>query len=185
MLYYIKKVFHGGKVDNLICVDLLDREIGRIDKVSAHKKGVLHRAFSVVLYHDNKILIQKRASHKYHSGGLWANTCCSHPRTSGIISDAKERLQEEVGIIPNELKELFSFVYFHEFNNDLYEYEYDHVLIGEWAGDWKINLDEVSQLKWIDIDELELDMRENPSKYAVWFLSLAPKVIEYLKFKIS
>ena len=170
-------------MEDLICVDFMDREIGRIDKESAHKKGVLHRAFSVVLYKDNKMLIQKRAIHKYHSGGLWANTCCSHPRTNDILSDAKQRLKEEVGITAKDLRELYSFVYFHKFNSQLYEYEYDHVIIGEWQGEYVINEDEVSEMKWIDIDELASDMIANPEKYSVWFLSLAPKVIEYIKLK--
>ena len=170
-------------MEDLICVDLFDREIGKIDKDTAHKKGVLHRAFSVVLYNNNKILIQKRALHKYHSGGLWANTCCSHPRTNDIISDAKARLMEEVGIKTDLLEEVFSFVYFHKFADGLYEYEYDHVLIGEWNGEFEINFDEVSEMKWIDIDELEEDMRENPQKYAVWFLTLAPNIMAYIKAK--
>lgn len=172
-----------GKMRDLICVDFSDNETGRIDKKSAHEKGVLHRAFSVVLYHDNKILIQKRASHKYHSGGLWANTCCSHPRTNDTIADAKIRLMEEVGIKTDSLHEIFSFVYFHKFNENLYEYEYDHVIVGEWQGDYETNLDEVSEMKWVDIDQLEKDMIQNPQNYAVWFLSLAPKVFDYIRSK--
>lgn len=165
----------------LICVDFSDKEIGRIDKETAHKDGVLHRAFSVVLYHNNKILIQKRALHKYHSGGLWANTCCSHPRTNDIIDDAKKRLMEEVGIKADVLYKLFSFVYFHKFDDNLYEYEYDHVVVGDWEGDYQINYDEVSEMKWMDIDQLEKDMIKNPQNYTVWFLSLAPKVFDYIR----
>lgn len=169
------------KENELICVDLYDREISRVEKMKAHKNAILHRAFSVVLYHGDNILIQKRAKHKYHSGGLYANTCCSHPRTNDIISDAKQRLIEEVGIHVSDLKEIFSFVYFHSFDDGLSEYEYDHVLIGEWQGEYSINYNEVSELKWIQIDQLEKEMRDSPEKFAVWFLSLAPKVFQYIK----
>lgn len=161
-------------------VDLFDNPIGKVEKQAAHTSPVLHRAFSVFLYHDNKLLIQQRAKHKYHSGGLWANTCCSHPQSNDIVSEAKERLFEEVGILQGDLKEIFCFTYFHQFDEHLYEYEYDHVLVGEFDGNYKINPDEVEELEWIDIKNLTIDLIKKPQIFAPWFLLAAPKVIEYL-----
>ena len=170
-------------MDDLILVDIFDRKLGTLDKASAHAKPILHRAFSVFLYNGNKMLVQKRAEGKYHSGGLIANTCCSHPRTDDILGDAATRLKFEVGIKVKaiDLKELFCFTYLTKFNVNLYEYEYDHVIVGKYDGEYKINKDEVSELKWVDIDKLALDMVKNPQKYASWFLICAPKVIEYIK----
>lgn len=162
-------------------VDLFDNPIGKQEKQAAHSSPVLHRAFSVFLYHDNKLLIQKRAKHKYHSGGLWANTCCSHPQSDDIAREAKERLFEEVGISQVDLKEIFCFTYFHKFEEHLFEYEYDHVFVGEFQGDYKINPDEVEELKWVDIKTLQSDLIKKPQIFAPWFLLAAPKVIEYLK----
>lgn len=170
-------------MEKLILVDTMDNVIGNADKMSAHLRPVLHRAFSVLLYHENKVLIQKRATDKYHSGGLWANTCCSHPRTLDTKADAIVRLQEEVGINTSDIEEVFSFVYFAKYNDNLYEYEYDHVFVGDWQGVWNINQDEVSDLKWVDIDDLLSNMTINPQNYAVWFLSLMPKVAKILKAK--
>ena len=156
-------------MNDLIKVDIFDNPIGYISKQKAHEKPVLHRAFSVFLYHDNKMLIQQRAFNKYHSGGLWANTCCSHPRTSNILDDASNRLKEELGITlqSNKLKEVFNFTYLTEFNANLYEYD--------------INPEEVNDLKWVDIDILAKDLVLTPKKYASWFLICAPKVISYIK----
>ena len=165
---------------DLIAVDVLDNEIARVTKEDAHKNAILHRAFSVFLFNGNKILIQQRAFNKYHSGGLWANTCCSHPRTNNILSDARQRLLEEVGIECDNLFELYSFVYYTKFDNGLCEYEFDHVILGEYSGEFEINKDEVNDMKWVDIFELAKDIKDQPHKYASWFLICAPKVIEYL-----
>ncbi len=168
-------------MEDLIAVDIFDNEIGRVSKLDAHKNAILHRAFSVFLFNNKKILIQQRAFHKYHSGGLWANTCCSHPRTNDILSDARQRLIEEVGIKCNELKELYSFVYYTKFNDGLCEYEFDHVIVGEYDGSFELNKDEVNDMKWIDIFELAEDLKNSPQKYSSWFLICAPKVIEFVK----
>ena len=167
--------------NELIMVDIFDNPIGKIAKADAHKKPILHRAFSVFLYNGNKMLIQQRAYDKYHSGGLWANTCCSHPRTNNILKDAKERLFDEVGIVADNLAELFSFTYLSKYNDNLFEYEFDHVIVGQYDGEYKINKNEVADLKWIDIDELAKDITANPQKYATWFISACPKVIKYIK----
>lgn len=170
-------------MDDLILVDIFDNEIGKVSKAEAHSKPMLHRAFSVFLYNGNKMLIQQRAFHKYHSGGLFANTCCSHPRTSDILADASVRLMEEVGISlgKDHLQELFSFTYLTKFNDHLFEYEFDHVIVGEYGGNYTINPDEVNDMMWIDVDTLSADMLKNPQKYSSWFLICAPKVINYIK----
>ena len=169
--------------NELIMVDIFDNEIGRISKQEAHKNAILHRAFSVFLYDNNYLLLQQRAFNKYHSGGLWANTCCSHPRTNNILLDAKQRLREEVNIKCENLQELLSFTYLTKFNDNLFEYEYDHVIIGNYNKNNKltINKEEVNDIKWVDIDELSMDLVKNPQKYASWFLICAPKVIKYIK----
>lgn len=164
-------------------VDVFDNPIGKVEKQIAHTSPVLHRAFSVFLYHDNKLLIQKRAKHKYHSGGLWANTCCSHPISCDIVSEAKQRLFEEVGISQVDLKEAFCFTYFHKFDQNLFEYEYDHVLVGEFHGNYKINPEEVESMEWIDINKLKKDLIKKPQIFAPWFLLAAPKVIQFLSTK--
>ena len=170
-------------MDELLLVDEFDNVIGHASKEDAHKTPMLHRAFSVFLYNGNKMLVQKRALGKYHSGGLIANTCCSHPRTNDILGDAATRLKFEVGIKVKaiDLKELFAFKYLTKFNDNLYEHEYDHVIVGKYDGGFEINKDEVSELKWVDIDRLSADLIKNPQKYASWFLICAPKVIEYIK----
>jgi isopentenyl-diphosphate delta-isomerase len=167
--------------DRLILVDIYDNPIGSMGKLETHQKSLLHRAFSVFLYHEDKLLIQQRSFGKYHSAGLWANTCCSHPREGEKLADAvARRLEQEAGI-SCETEELFSFVYHAEYSNGLCEYEYDHVFIGEYDGGWKANPEEIAQMKWITIEELEKDLLENPRNYAKWFLIAAPKVMQKIK----
>lgn len=166
-------------------VDLFDNPIGKIEKQRAHNSPCLHRAFSVFLVHDGKMLIQKRAKNKYHSGGLWANTCCSHPKTNNVVEEAKTRLYEEVGIEQNTLNELFCFTYFHKFSDTLFEYEYDHVLIGDFCGEYKINPDEVEQMKWVDFETLKNDLIKKPQIFAPWFLIAAPRVIDILTLQTA
>ena len=171
--------------DQLILVNISDEQVGTMGKEAAHREGRLHRAFSVFLYHDSKMLIQRRALHKYHSGGLWANSCCSHPRDGEVLDEAvTRRLQEELGIYC-DCRELFSFVYRHQFHEMLYEYEYDHVFIGEYDGECKLNTDEAMEAKWVDIDELADDLTDHPEKYCVWFITAAPRVISYIRTKYN
>ena len=155
--------------EKIILVDLHDRQTGVEYKLEAHKKDMLHRAFSVFIFKEDELLIQKRASAKYHSAGLRANTCCSHPRDGELLTEAAHRrLREEAGF-DTELIEAGSFVYREVFPNDLTEYEYDHVLVGTWAGSFQCNPEEAEEMKYIRIDDLEKDVRENPSCYAAWF----------------
>lgn len=158
--------------NQVVAVDYNDSDIKVIDKMEAHLKPILHRAFSVFLYSGNKVLLQKRADNKYHSGGLIANTCCSHPQLNeNIIENAKERLVEELDIHVENLSEIGTFIYYNKFNDNLYEYEYDHVLVGEFDGCYNLNLEEVSWLGWVDIDDVKKDIVMNPNKYAVWFIT--------------
>ena len=120
---------------DVILVDQADRPVGRMEKQEAHRKGLLHRAFSVFLLDGSKLLIQRRALDKYHCGGLWSNTCCSHPAPGEpVLSAAERRLDEELGIKNARLRELDTFLYRAAFPNGLAEHELDHVLLGEYSG---------------------------------------------------
>ncbi len=158
--------------DRLILVDLHDREIGQEMKMQAHQKGLLHRAFSVFLFDGDRLWIQKRAAGKYHSGGLWANTCCSHPRAGESLEQAvHRRLQQEVGA-DCPVQHLTSFVYRADFpQQGLSEYELDHIFIGQYAGVLTPNPEEIEELRAVPVEELAKDMRENPARYAPWFLT--------------
>lgn len=167
--------------EKIILVDIFDRQTGVGEKLEVHHKKLLHRAFSVFLYHDNKMLIQKRAEGKYHSAGLWANTCCSHPREGEVLEIAvKRRLLEETGI-HCAVTELYTFIYMENFPGGLAEYELDHVFVGEYHGDFIRNPEEASEMKWVDIDELAENLQKNPLKYAAWFLTAAPEVIKSIQ----
>ena len=164
----------------IILVNLDDEPEGYATKEEAHRTGALHRAFSVFLHNGSRLLIQQRAQNKYHSPGLWANTCCSHPRKGEELEEAvKRRLMEEAGI-ECSVKEVFSFVYKHKFNDELYEHEYDHVFLGEYSGEYTMNPVEVQAFKWIEAKELLEDIKNHPEKYASWFKIAAPKVIDMI-----
>jgi len=156
--------------NKVILVDSNDTEIGTMEKLEAHKKGLLHRAFSIFIFNDRKeLLLQRRAKHKYHSAGLWTNTCCSHQAPGESTQEAgKRRLQEEMGM-DCELLPIFHFLYKAELENNLIEHELDHVMIGFSNEHPKINTDEVSEFKWISLDALLFDMKQHPEKYTVWF----------------
>lgn len=167
-------------MDKIVEVDFLDNSIREITKEEAHIKGIMHRAFSVILYKNNSILMQQRALDKYHCGGLWTNTCCSHPRFNENINDAvKRRLTEEMEI-EAEVEELFSFTYYYKFENGLTEFEYDHVFVGEYDGSFEINKEEAADAKWIDIHELMDWMKNRPYEFTPWFVVIMPKLIEYM-----
>ena len=169
--------------DKLILVDIFDRPVGSAGKAEAHRRGLLHRAFSVFLVSGNTMLIQQRALHKYHSGGLWSNACCSHPRVGESLTDAVyRRLQEELGL-QTPCHEVGEFVYRHEFSQELFEYEYDHIFVGEYSGEVKLNPEEAMAMRWIGLNELADDLRKKPQKYSVWFLTAAPMVLTTLKNK--
>ena len=158
--------------NELILVDLDDREIGRGEKMDVHRKGLLHRAFSVFLFDGDRLLIQRRAAGKYHSAGLWANTCCSHPRVGETLHEAAaKRLRLECGIEKVTLRQAGRFVYRAVFSNGLTEYESDHVLVGEYAGSFEANPEEASALCYVPVDALKAQMLTAPERYAVWFFT--------------
>ena len=169
--------------ENVVLVNTRGKEIGECEKLLAHKNGGrLHKAFSVFVINDkNELMIHKRAKKKYHSGGLWTNTCCSHPRFGEkIVIAGKRRLKEEMGF-SCELEELFHFIYKANLDNELTEHEYDHVLLGRYNKNPKINHDEVEDWKWITLQELVADMIENAGNYTIWFKIALPKFIEHLQ----
>lgn len=173
------------KNDKLICVDLFDKEIGYASKEICHKDGKLHRAFSVFLYNGDKVLLQRRAEHKYHSGGLWANSCCSHPRYGETLEEAVgRRLQEELGVCCR-CSEVGSFVYRHKFSDELFEYEYDHVFVGEYNGMINANTDEIMETRWVEISEIEKLVLNSPEMLSVWFFNAASIALSYIKIQAS
>lgn len=168
--------------DRLIWVDLFDNEIGFGEKLETHVKNQLHRAFSLFIVHDGKMLIQKRALKKYHSGGLWANACCSHPRWGESLEEAvQKRMEVELGIPQGscKTKELFSFNYFSQYEG-LSEYEIDHVFLTDYVGELKVDPDEIMELRWISLEDLKKELEQQPQAFATWFLIAAPRVIEYI-----
>ncbi|MFZ8961108.1 MAG: isopentenyl-diphosphate Delta-isomerase [Flavobacteriaceae bacterium] len=170
------------KEENVILVDTNDTPLGTMPKMEAHEKAVLHRAFSVfILNSKNQLMLQQRALHKYHSPGLWTNTCCSHQRLGETnIEAGKRRLFEEMGIT-SELTELFSFIYKAPFDNGLTEHELDHVLVGYSNEDPTINLEEVSNWKWMDIDAVHVDCEQQPHNYTVWFRIIFDRFYTHIK----
>ena len=168
--------------EKVILVDKNDNQIGFMPKLEAHQKGVLHRAFSIFIFNNKyELLLQKRASSKYHSGGLWTNTCCSHPREDEDILDAaKRRLNEEMGI-ETSLRKVHDFIYKAELDNDLIEHEFDHVFYGIYNEDPIINKDEADDFKWIDMDSLNEDIKTNGDNYTIWFKIAFEYFYNYLK----
>lgn len=154
----------------VILVDENDQEIGTMEKQEAHEKAVLHRAFSVMVFNSRgEILLQQRALNKYHSGGLWTNTCCSHPRPGEEVKQAAHRrLMEEMGF-DCELEPHQTFIYKAPFENGLTEHELDHVFIGKFDKDPLFNTDEVNDFQWITLENLYSELKNNPLKYTVWF----------------
>ena len=167
--------------EKVILVNEQDQPIGLMNKLEAHEKAILHRAFSVFVLNDNnEIMLQQRAHQKYHSPLLWTNTCCSHQRDGETnIQAGTRRLFEEMGF-QTELKELFHFIYKAPFDNGLTEHELDHVMIGYFNGNPEINTEEVESWKWMSIEEVKMDMRIQPEIYTVWFKIIFDEFYHYL-----
>ena len=167
--------------EEVILVNKKDIQLGLMPKMEAHRKGVLHRAFSVFIFKSSReLLIQKRSSQKYHSPGLWTNTCCSHQRDGeSTIDAANRRLNEEMGLNA-DLKEIFSFIYKANLKNGLIEHEFDHVLVGYTDLSPIINIKEVEDWKWIDLSILEHDIDKNPNIYTEWFKIIFKRVKDYI-----
>lgn len=170
------------KEEQVILVNEKDEPIGLMNKMEAHEKAILHRAFSVFILNDNnEVMLQQRAQHKYHSPLLWTNTCCSHQRAGETnIQAGKRRVFEEMGF-EVELKELFHFIYKAPFDNGLTEHELDHVMIGYSNNEPAINPEEVASWKWMKIEAIKDDMIQNPADYTVWFKIIFDEFYHYLE----
>lgn len=156
--------------EQVILVDENDNEIGLMEKMEAHRKGLLHRAFSVFVLNDKgELMVHQRALHKYHSGGLWTNTCCSHPRKGETVEEAAHRrLVEEMGF-DCPIEKQFDFVYKAVLDSGLTEHEFDHLFIGHYNDEPNINPEEVADWKWMTVDAVKQDLEENPTQYTEWF----------------
>ncbi|WP_378183540.1 isopentenyl-diphosphate Delta-isomerase [Aquimarina sp. SS2-1] len=167
--------------EKVILVNENDEQIGLMPKLEAHEKALLHRAFSVfILNNKGELMLQQRGHHKYHSPGLWTNTCCSHQREGETnIEAGTRRLQEEMGFT-TPLKETISFIYKAPFDNGLTEHELDHVMVGHYENDPVINPEEVSDWKWMAIEAIKEDMVKNPNLYTAWFKIIFDKFYSHI-----
>ncbi|MCF2874430.1 MULTISPECIES: isopentenyl-diphosphate Delta-isomerase [unclassified Tenacibaculum] len=156
--------------EQVILVDEQDNPIGLMEKIEAHEKALLHRAFSVFVFNSKgELMLQQRAAEKYHSPLLWTNTCCSHQRDGETSLEAgKRRLQEEMGFVC-ELEEVFWFIYKAPFDNGLTEHELDHVMVGKFEGEPEINKEEVEAYKWMPLEDVKNDIEKQPEIYTEWF----------------
>ncbi|UNY98928.1 isopentenyl-diphosphate Delta-isomerase [Zhouia spongiae] len=166
----------------VILVNENDEPIGTMEKIEAHKKALLHRAFSVfIMNKKGETMLQQRALHKYHSPGLWTNTCCSHQREGeSNIAAGKRRLMEEMGFEVDNLEEIFSFIYKAPFDNGLTEHELDHVMIGYYDEEPGIVPDEVADWKWMSLEDVKDDILANPGIYTEWFKIIFNKFYTHL-----
>lgn len=166
----------------VLLVDIFDKPLGYETKEAAHANGLLHRAYSIFLHRDGQMLLQKRAKHKYHSGGLWTNACCSHPlEGTAVERQMRQRLREELDIdCLVELHKLFDFVYYHQFSETLFEYEFDHVYAGEYRGVVLPNPEEAEEIRWVWFSELAACLTQKPHLFSPWFRIAAPKVLQLL-----
>jgi isopentenyl-diphosphate delta-isomerase len=166
--------------DRVILVDESDQEIGSEEKLEAHRQGKLHRAFSIFVFNpEGQVLLQKRSTKKYHSDGLWTNTCCSHPRPGEPMEkEIQRKLEQEMGF-ECDLQWIFNFTYKVEFQNQLIEHEIDHVFIGRYDGSPKPNPEEVDDWKWMDLEALINDLKTNPETYSYWLKMCIDQVLEF------
>ena len=174
-----------ARSDMLILVDGLDNEAGTATKEEAHVKGLLHRAFSVVLKREGaggtELLLAQRAKGKYHSSGLWANSCCSHPRAGEeVLSAGIRRVNEELGCEVQNLHELSSFIYRAVFDDGLIEYEYDHILLGDIVGTPSPDPSEIGGFKWVTKAELSEMLRNEPESFCAWAYTVFSETLKAL-----
>jgi isopentenyl-diphosphate delta-isomerase len=171
-------------MEQLILVNELDEMVGTMEKMEAHQKAMLHRAFSIFIFNSKgEMLLQQRAEEKYHCGGLWTNTCCSHPRPEeDTAAAAKRRLQEELGFT-TPIKKAFDFVYKAPFSNGLTEYEFDHVFFGEYEGDLRPNPKEVAAVRYLNVNTIQSMMEEKPAQFTPWFHIAFPKMMDWLSWQ--
>ena len=158
------------KHQQVILVNEQDEPVGVMEKMEAHEKGLLHRAFSVFIFDkEGRMLLQQRAAEKYHGAFLWTNACCSHPYPDEKVEDAAlRRLEEEMGFITS-LEKIFAFTYKAEVENNLVEHEYDHVFAGEYDGEIILNKHEAAAYAYYNMEEISLLLGEQPQKFTTWF----------------
>jgi|SRR5579871_608999 len=167
-------------MENVVLVNENDEQVGVMEKMEAHRKALLHRAFSVFIFNDKgDMLLQQRAKNKYHSGGLWTNACCSHPFPGeDILIGAERRLKEELGFTTS-LRKLFDFIYKSGFENGLTEFEFDHVFVGYYNSSIFPNDNEVSDYCFMNMEEIEASLKNHPEKFTAWFHIVWPRIKEW------
>lgn len=173
-------------MEQVILVDEQDSPCGVMEKMQAHEEARLHRAFSVFIFdHEGKMLLQQRAFTKYHSGGLWTNACCSHPRPDEAThAAASRRLREELGF-ETPIQKIFDFTYKAAFDNGLTEYEFDHVFVGLYHSTMQLNPDEVSNTVYLSMEEISRALHNTPEQYTAWFHIAFPKVAHWYQSNFS
>ena len=167
--------------EQVVLVSENDEKLGLMEKMQAHENGILHRAFSVFLFNEKgEMLLQKRSANKYHSPNQWTNAVCSHPRNNETyLEGAQRRLMEELGI-QAELSQKFHFIYKADVGQNLWEHELDHVFTGDFNGEVKINPEEVSEVRYISMENLEKEMIESPAHFTEWFKIILKEYKEHL-----
>ena len=157
--------------EQVVLISESDEVLGLMDKMQAHENGLLHRAFSVFVFNEKgEVLLQKRAAQKYHSPNQWTNAVCSHPRDGETYLEAAlRRLKEELGIESMELTPKFHFIYKADVGGNLWEHELDHVFTGKYRGDFSLNKEEVSEIRYLSMEDLDQEMVSNPENFTEWF----------------
>jgi isopentenyl-diphosphate Delta-isomerase len=170
----------------VILVNEKDEEVGTIEKLEAHRKGLLHRAFSVFIFDkQGRMLLQQRALTKYHGAHLWTNACCSHPYPNEITQNAAvRRLKEELGFI-TDVQEIFSFIYKADVENNLIEHEYDHVFAGEYESNISPDESEVAKVDYRKMQDIKKDIETSPSHYTSWFKIAFPRIEKWWEEKYT
>lgn len=173
-------------MEQVILVDEQDMELGVMEKMEVHEKALLHRAFSIFIFNSKgELLLQQRAIDKYHSGGLWTNTCCSHPRPGeDALASATRRLREEMGF-ETPLEKVFDFIYKATFDNGLTEYEFDYVFTGYYDGNIEYDIKEVANYLYIPMHQLEILIQQQPDFFTKWLQVAFPKVMDWWKQNVA
>jgi isopentenyl-diphosphate Delta-isomerase len=174
------------KAQEVILVNENNEPIGVMEKMEVHRRGLLHRAFSVFIFDGKgRMLLQKRAPSKYHGGNLWTNACCSHPRPGEAVKDAAERrLEEELGFSTG-LSEIFSFTYRAAVENELVEYEFDHVFAGEYEGKIEADPGEICEYRYDSLEQIKEKMERHPEQFTSWFKIAFPKIEKWWRHKYA
>lgn len=174
------------KEQEVILVNESDEAIGVMEKMEVHRKGLLHRAFSVFIFDSRgRMLLQQRSAEKYHGAHLWTNACCSHPYPGEPVEEAaKRRLREELGFV-TELQEVFSFTYRAEVENGLVEHEFDHVFAGRYEGEISPDPHEVSDYTFEDIMQVRENLSSYPEKFTSWFRIAFPKIEKWWQLQYA